>query len=257
MLWCGVVSLFPEMFSALINYGVTGRAVTNKQIHLDLLNPRAFSLPPHYRVDDKPYGGGPGMVMQVEPLQKAIQQAKANYKQFIQSGDQIQSNRFNPSQSIGTPKVIYLSPRGKQVTHSTLFQQARSLEPLIFIAGRYEGIDQRLIELEVDQEWSIGDYILTGGELPAMVILDALIRLVPGVLGDPTSCDLESFSDGLLEYPQYTRPEKYQGLSVPEVLLSGNHVKIKNWRDEQKMKQTSALRPDLLNNGAKQTANKN
>jgi tRNA (guanine37-N1)-methyltransferase len=176
-------------------------------------------------VDDRPYGGGPGMVMTIEPLRKAISAAKDWIK--------------------GDPLVVYLSPQGK-VLQQTAVNQFATGQSLILIAGRYEGIDERLIELEVDQEWSIGDYVLSGGELPAMVFMDALIRQLPGALGHKESANQDSFADGILDCPHYTRPEKYEGLDVPEVLLSGNHEKIRQWRLKQSLLRTKQRRPDLL-----------
>jgi tRNA (guanine37-N1)-methyltransferase len=235
MLWCGIVSLFPEMFSALTQYGVTSRAVKQSLIQIDFFNPRDHA--PHRRVDDRPYGGGPGMVMQVEPLEKAIAAAKAQAKLLKQP----------------EPKVVYLSPKGQPFTQKRAKKQADAKQPLILIAGRYEGIDERLIQMAVDEQWSIGDYILTGGELAIMVVLDAVIRLIPGALGQQKSNEIESFSGNLLEYPQYTRPEDYRGLKVPEVLLSGNHVRIAAWREAQRISQTQCIRPDLLGEQFKET----
>lgn len=220
-----LITLFPEMFEALTGYGISGRAVNNGLVAVSSFNPRDFTDDPHATVDDRPYGGGPGMVMTIEPLRKAISAAK----------DWIQ----------GEPLVVYLSPQGKVLQQSAVNQFATQ-QSLILIAGRYEGIDERLIELEVDQEWSIGDYVLSGGELPAMVFMDALIRQLPGALGHKESASQDSFAEGILDCPHYTRPDKYEGLDVPEVLLSGNHEKIRQWRLKQSLLRTKQRRPDLL-----------
>ena len=221
-----LITLFPEMFEALTDYGISGRAVNQGLVEVSSFNPRDFTDDPHSTVDDRPYGGGPGMVMMIDPLRKAISAAK----------DWIQ----------GEPLVVYLSPQGKVLQQSAVDQFAMQQRPLILIAGRYEGIDERLIELEVDQEWSIGDYVLSGGELPAMVLLDALIRQLPGALGHSESASQDSFAEGILDCPHYTRPDSYEGLDVPEVLLSGNHEKIRQWRLKQSLLKTKQRRPDLL-----------
>ncbi len=221
-----LITLFPEMFEALTDYGISGRAVNQGLVEVSCFNPRDFTDDPHSTVDDRPYGGGPGMVMMIDPLRKAISAAK----------DWIQ----------GEPLVVYLSPQGKVLQQSAVDQFAMQQRPLILIAGRYEGIDERLIELEVDQEWSIGDYVLSGGELPAMVLLDALIRQLPGALGHSESASQDSFAEGILDCPHYTRPDNYEGLDVPEVLLSGNHEKIRQWRLKQSLLKTKQRRPDLL-----------
>ena len=220
-----LITLFPEMFEALTGYGISSRAVNQGLLEVSSFNPRDFTDDPHATVDDRPYGGGPGMVMTIEPLRKAISAAK----------DWIQ----------GDPLVVYLSPQGK-VLQQTAVNQFATGQSLILIAGRYEGIDERLIELEVDQEWSIGDYVFSGGELPAMVFMDALIRQLPGALGHKESANQDSFADGILDCPHFTRPEKYEGLDVPEVLLSGNHEKIRQWRLKQSLLRTKQRRPDLL-----------
>ena len=220
-----LITLFPEMFEALTGYGISSRAVNQGLLEVSSFNPRDFTDDPHATVDDRPYGGGPGMVMTIEPLRKAISAAK----------DWMQ----------GESLVVYLSPQGK-VLQQTAVNQFATGQSLILIAGRYEGIDERLIELEVDQEWSIGDYVLSGGELPAMVFMDALIRQLPGALGHKESANQDSFADGILDCPHYTRPEKYEGLDVPEVLLSGNHEKIRQWRLKQSLLRTKQRRPDLL-----------
>jgi len=222
----GIISIFPEMFQALTEQGVCGRAVSKGLVGIHCWNPRDFTFDRHQTVDDRPYGGGPGMVMKPEPLKLAIEAAKAR---------------------LGTDsKVIYLSPQGQQLTQSGAETLANEGRNLIFLAGRYEGVDERLIKTMVDEEWSIGDYVLSGGELAAMVMMDSIIRLVPGVLGHDLSAVEDSFVDGLLDCPHYTRPEVYEGMSVPDVLLSGDHAKIKNWRLKQALGRTWQRRPDLL-----------
>lgn len=224
-MWIGAVSLFPEMFSAITEQGVTGRAVRNGIINFNCWNPRDFTLDKYKTVDDRPYGGGPGMLMMVEPLRKAIRAAKA------EAGEKA--------------KVIYLSPQGRKLDQAGARELAQC-ESLILVAGRYEGIDERLMQSEIDEEWSIGDYVLSGGELPAMTLIDAVARLVPGVLGHNLSAVEDSFSDGLLDCPHYTRPEVLDGEGVPSVLLSGNHEKIRQWRSKQSLGRTWLRRPELL-----------
>nr|WP_226960821.1 tRNA (guanosine(37)-N1)-methyltransferase TrmD [Thalassotalea sp. LPB0316] len=221
----GVISLFPEMFDAITQYGVTGRAIRNEIIEFHSWNPRDFTHDKHRTVDDRPYGGGPGMLMMVQPLRDAILAAKA------QLGDDA--------------KVIYLSPQGRKLSQHGVRELSQSSK-LIFIAGRYEGVDERIIQSLVDEEWSVGDYVLSGGELPAMTLIDAIARFVPGVLGHEQSAEQDSFSSGLLDCPHYTRPEVLDGESVPKVLLSGNHEHIRRWRLEQSLQRTWTRRPELL-----------
>jgi tRNA (guanine37-N1)-methyltransferase len=221
----GVVSLFPQMFDAITEYGVTGRAVKDDLLMLNYWNPRDFTQDKHKTVDDRPYGGGPGMVMKVEPLQQAIQAAKQ------QLGQQT--------------KVIALSPQGRRLDQQGL-QELATREAMILVAGRYEGIDERLIKQEVDEEWSIGDYVLSGGELAAMVMVDGVARLLPGVLGDEESAQQDSFMAGLLDHPHYTRPENLADQTVPSVLLGGDHKAIRQWRLKQSIGRTWLRRPDLL-----------
>lgn len=223
-MWFGVVTLFPEMFGAL-ECGITGRAQKDNLITQTFWNPRDYTKNKYRNVDDRPYGGGPGMVMMAQPLQDAIHAAK----------------KAAPI----TPLVIHLSPQGKRFSQ-TAAQELLAKKSLILIAGRYEGIDERLIELEVEQEWSIGDYVLSGGELAAMVMIDTITRLIPGALGHEDSAKEDSLSAGLLKYPQYTRPENLNGLMVPEVLLSGHHETILRWRLKQSLGRTWLKRPDLL-----------
>lgn len=223
-----VISLFPEMFDALTQHGITSRALSRGLYQLQVMNPRVFTSDNHKTVDDRPYGGGPGMVMLAEPLAKAIAEAK---QRLTANGMQ--------------PHVVHMSPRGKPLTHEKVMQLSQ-LKGLVILASRYEGVDQRLLDTQVDEEISIGDYVLSGGELPAMVLLDAVIRQLPGALGDADSAVEDSFVNGLLDYPHYTRPEQYEDLTVPEVLMSGNHAKIREWRLKQSLALTRAKRPDLL-----------
>ncbi|BEE07779.1 tRNA (guanosine(37)-N1)-methyltransferase TrmD [Aeromonas dhakensis] len=226
-MWIGVISLFPEMFRAITEHGVTGRAVKSSLLQIECWNPRDFTHDKHRTVDDRPYGGGPGMLMMVQPLRDAIHAAKQA------AGD--------------GAKVIYLSPQGRKLTQAGVTELATN-QKLILVAGRYEGIDERVIQTEVDEEWSIGDYVLSGGELPAMTLIDAVSRLVPGVLGDQASAEQDSFTDGLLDHPHYTRPEVLDGLAVPEALTSGNHEVIRRWRLKQSLGRTWQRRPELINN---------
>lgn len=222
----GVISLFPEMFQAVTEYGVTGRAVKKGIIELLSINPRTFAHDKHQKVDERPFGGGPGMVMMVQPLRDAILEAKSK---------------------LPNAKVVYMSPQGKRFDHQECQKLAENNE-LIIVAGRYEGIDERIIDKYVDEELSIGDYVLSGGELPAMVVIDAVSRLLPGVLGDELSAVEDSFAAGLLDCPQYTRPPEIDGMSVPDVLMSGDHEKIRKWRLKQSLARTYERRPDILNN---------
>jgi len=219
-----VVTLFPAMIEGQARYGIQGRAIEHGLLQVVTWNPRDFSVDRHRAVDDRPYGGGPGMVMQVQPLRAALHAARTD---------------------AGPAPVIYLSPQGGR------FDQARARElaqqpRLILLAGRYEGIDERVIDLEVDEELSVGDYVLSGGELPALVVMDALTRLLPGALGDADSAQEDSFMDGLLDYPHYTRPEEIDGLQVPDVLIGGHHEEIRRWRHKQALGRTWLRRPDLL-----------
>ena len=224
-MWIGIISLFPEMFKAITEFGVTGRAVKHNLLHMQYYNPRDFTHDKHKTVDDRPYGGGPGMLMMVQPLRDAIQAAKADAGEGV--------------------KVIYLSPQGRKLNQSGV-QELSANQKLILLCGRYEGIDERLIETQIDEEWSIGDYVLTGGEVPAMVLIDAVARFIPGVLGKQASAEEDSFVDGLLDCPHYTRPELLDGLSVPPVLMSGNHEEICKWRLQQSLQRTWLRRPELL-----------
>lgn len=220
-----VVSLFPEMFSVVRDFGVTGRAVERGLIELALWNPRDYACDRHRSVDDRPYGGGPGMVMMVEPLRHAIRAARAAIT--------------------SEAKVICLSPQGRPLDQAALRGMVMR-QRMILVAGRYEGIDERLIEMEVDEEYSIGDYVLSGGELAAMVLIDGVTRLLPGVLGHEDSAQQDSFERGLLDCPHYTRPEEFEGRRVPEILLGGNHAHIARWRLQQGLGRTWQRRPELL-----------
>lgn len=228
-MWIGIISLFPEMFKAITEYGVTGRAVKQHLLQVECWNPRDFTFDKHKTVDDRPYGGGPGMLMMVQPLRDAIRTAKAAAK----AEDGVEA------------KVIYLSPQGRKLDQAgvkTLAQHPK----MILVCGRYEGIDERLIQTEIDEEWSIGDYVLTGGELPAMTLIDAVARFIPGVLGKQASADEDSFASGLLDCPHYTRPEQLDGMPVPDVLMSGHHEQIRKWRLAQSLERTWLRRPELL-----------
>ena len=221
-----VVTLFPEMITAAASYGVTGRAIERKIVSLSVWNPRDYTHDRHRTVDDRPYGGGPGMVMKYQPLHDAVKSAK--------------------SAGSGTAKVIYLSPQGKPIKQA-LLSEACNISQLILIAGRYEGVDERFVEMDCDDEWSVGDYVISGGELAALIVIDAVTRLLPGVLGDEESARQDSHMNGLLDYPHFTRPEQLEGCSVPDILLSGNHADIDRWRLKQALGRTWQRRPDLLN----------
>jgi len=221
----GVVSLFPEMVGTIGEYGVVGRAEQRGLISLDVENPRDHTSDVHRTVDDRPYGGGPGMVMKFAPVAAAIDAAKGKLPE-------------------GCP-VVYLSPQG-QVFDQAMARRFAELPGLVLLAGRYEGIDERLIESRIDAEVSLGDFVLSGGEIAAMAVIDAIVRLLPGVLGDDESAAQDSFMEGLLDHPHYTRPEEIQGLKVPDVLLSGDHAEIARWRYQQALGRSYLRRPDLV-----------
>jgi tRNA (guanine37-N1)-methyltransferase len=225
-----VVTLFPEMFEAVTQYGVTRRAAERGRFQLQAWNPRDFTSDNYRTVDDRPYGGGPGMVMLAEPLQKAITAAKA----------------AQAENGLARSRVVHLSPQGRLLTHDVVKELLARDEALILLASRYEGVDERLLRQQVDEEISIGDYVLSGGELAAMVLIDSLVRQIPGVLGDDASAEQDSFVNGLLDCPHYTRPEVYNGAAVPEVLMSGHHAEIEKWRLKQALGRTWERRPDLL-----------
>lgn len=226
-MWFGVITLFPQMFEAITKYGVTSRAVKNVLIDLQCWNPRDFTSDKHNTVDDRPFGGGPGMLMMVQPLTDAIRAAKAAAGEGVHT--------------------IYLSPQGRKLDQAGVAELAKRPK-LLLVAGRYEGIDERVIESEIDEEWSIGDYVLSGGELPAMTLIDSVSRFIPGVLGHEASATEDSFAEGLLDCPHYTRPEVLEGMEVPPVLLSGNHAEIRRWRLKQSLGRTWLRRPELLEN---------
>ncbi|MFZ6771430.1 tRNA (guanosine(37)-N1)-methyltransferase TrmD [Undibacterium sp. SXout7W] len=224
-----VITLFPEMFVAITQSGVTRRAFEQKKCHLQLWNPRDFTSDRHRSVDDRPYGGGPGMVMLAKPLQAAISAAKER------------------QQALGrtVPKVIYLSPQGKSLTHQRVMSMA-DLSGMVLLCGRYEAVDQRLLDSCVDEEISLGDFVLSGGELPAMALMDSVIRQIPGVLHDGASAVEDSFVNGLLDCPHYTRPEIFEDKPVPAVLISGNHAEIEKWRRQRALEASALKRPDLI-----------
>jgi tRNA (guanine37-N1)-methyltransferase len=224
-----VVTLFPEMFAAITQSGITRRAFEQEKCGLKLWNPRDFTSDNYRTVDDRPYGGGPGMVMLPKPLEAAIAAAKARQAQ----------------QGLPAPRVVYLSPQGRPLTHERVMQ-LRAEAGLVLLCGRYEAVDQRVLERCVDEEISLGDFVLSGGELPAMALMDAVIRQLPGVLNDDVSAVEDSFVNGLLDCPHYTRPEVYEGVPVPEVLTGGNHARIEKWRREQALAATQKKRPDLI-----------
>jgi tRNA (guanine37-N1)-methyltransferase len=219
-----VITLFPGMIRAQSAHGIQGRAVERGLVEVVTWNPRDYTRDRHGSVDDRPYGGGPGMVMQVQPLRDTVAAARA---------------------AAGDAPVVYLSPQGQRLTQAKVRELA-GMAGIILLAGRYEGIDERVIDTEVDEELSIGDYVLSGGELPALVVMDAITRLIPGALGDADSALEDSFMEGVLDYPHYTRPEEIDGLRVPEPLLGGNHAEIRRWRLKQALGRTWLRRPDLL-----------
>jgi tRNA (guanine37-N1)-methyltransferase len=229
MLQFDVVTLFPAMFDAVTELGVTGRARERGLYQFVAWNPRDFTTNVHRTVDDRPYGGGPGMVMMAEPLDRAL--AAARQRQV--------------SAGVERPRMVHLTPQGRLLDHALVAELAHE-QGLVLLAGRYEGVDERLIERQAIEEVSVGDYVLSGGELAAMVLMDSVVRQLPGALGDAESASQDSFVDGLLDHPHYTRPESYEGAAVPAVLLSGNHAVITRWRLKQSLGRTWQRRPDLL-----------
>lgn len=225
-MWIGVITLFPEMFFAITKFGIISRAVKKKILNINFWNPRNYVFNKKKSVDDRPYGSSVGMLMKPEPLFFAIKNAK------LKIGED--------------SKVIYLTPQGKKFDQRSAYRFFKK-KKLILVCGRYEGIDERIIKSEIHEEWSIGDYILSGGELAAMVLIDSIVRIIPGVLGCINSLKDDSFSDGLLEYPHYTRPKVFNNMRVPSVLLSGNHLLIKRWKKKQSLGRTWKKRPDLFN----------
>lgn len=228
-MWVAVITLFPEMFQSITEYGITGRAVKRDLVTFTCINPRDFTEDVYRRVDERPFGGGPGMVMMAEPLAKAINHAK---QLATQAG-------------LSLVPVLYMSPQGKTLNEPAV-KQLGQYDGLIVLCGRYEGIDERLIQRYVDQEWSIGDYVLSGGELPAMVLLDSLIRRLPEAMSDQQSAEQDSFVDGLLDCPHYTKPDVFEGEAVPEVLKTGHHLNIEKWRFVQRYQRTQQRRPELV-----------
>lgn len=229
MLYIDVITLFPQLFTPFLESGVTRRGFTQGQCHFQTWNPRDFTNDIHRTVDDRPYGGGPGMVMLAEPLTQSISNARINQQK----------------QGISKSRTIYFSPHGKHLDHETVVRLSQ-YQGLILICGRYESIDQRCLDQHVDEEISLGDFVLSGGEIAAIALIDAMVRLLPGVLNHQQSAVEDSFVNGLLDCPHYTRPEIYQGTSVPNVLLSGNHAAIAKWRREESLRVTQQKRPDLI-----------
>jgi tRNA (guanine37-N1)-methyltransferase len=229
----GVVTLFPEMFAAISDFGISGRAIKNQLLNLQCWNPRDFAADKHRTVDDRPFGGGPGMLMKTDTLVAAIREAR---------GQLLTKLADSSAKSVRT---VYLSPQGKAMDQRKVADLAE-LEGLVLVCGRYQGIDSRVIETEIDEEVSLGDFVLSGGELAAMALIDAMVRLKPGALGDADSAHEDSFAAGLLHWPEYTRPQQFEGKSVPEVLLSGDHEAIRIWRVKQSLGSTWLKRPDLL-----------
>lgn len=223
-----VITLFPDMILEGSSYGVTGTAIERETVGLSVWNPRDYTQDKHRTVDDRPYGGGPGMVMKYQPLYDAVNDAK------IKNAN-------------ADCKVVYLSPQGQQINQKLLIEASKCSQ-LILVAGRYEGVDERFVDTVCDEEWSLGDYVISGGELAALIVIDSITRLVPGVLGDADSAQQDSFMNGLLDTPHYTRPEQGQMGEVPSVLLSGNHKAIERWRLKQSLGRTEQRRPDLLEN---------
>jgi tRNA (guanine37-N1)-methyltransferase len=224
-----VISIFPQMLEAVSRHGITSRALEEKLFELKTWDPRDFTTDNYRRVDDRPYGGGPGMVMLAEPLRACIDAARARQRDA----------------GVESPKVLLMSPQGERLTEKLVQELAR--EPgLVLVAGRYEGVDERVVQKCVDREVSIGDYVTSGGELPAMVVIDCIVRRLPGSLNDAESASQDSFSAGLLDWPHYTRPEEWSEAQVPEVLMSGNHAGIARWRRKQALGRTSDRRPDMI-----------
>jgi tRNA (guanine37-N1)-methyltransferase len=224
-----VITIFPEMLDALLDHGITRRALDEKRFELRSWDPRDFAVDAYRRIDDRPYGGGPGMVMMAEPLRAAVDAAKARQRDA----------------GVPRPKVLLMSPQGERLTEALVIELAQE-EGLVVVAGRYEGVDERVVERVVDREVSIGDYVTSGGELPAMVLIDCMVRRLPGSLNDSESASQDSFSEGLLDWPHYTRPEEWNGARVPEVLVSGNHAAIARWRRMQALGRTWDRRPELV-----------
>ena len=224
-----VITLFPEMFDALLDHGITRRALDERVFDLKAWDPRDFTTDGYRRIDDRPYGGGPGMVMMAGPLEQGVEAAKRRQREA----------------GVASPKVLLMSPQGERLNEA-LVRELAAQPGLVLVAGRYEGVDERLVDTHVDREISIGDYVTSGGELPAMVLIDCIVRRLPGSLHDAGSASQDSFSEGLLDWPHYTRPEEWNGARVPEVLLSGDHGSIARWRRKQALGRTWQRRPELL-----------
>ncbi|WP_317200052.1 tRNA (guanosine(37)-N1)-methyltransferase TrmD [uncultured Psychrobacter sp.] len=231
-MYFAVISIFPEMFAAIREFGITGRAVAGNQVTIECINPRDYTTDNYRRIDERPFGGGPGMVMMAEPLAQAIEDAKLRAAKY---GCRIDKAHC---------PVIYMSPQGQTLSENSVVSMAK-FDGMILLCGRYEGIDERLLSQYVDMEVSLGDYVLTGGELPAMVVMDSVIRRLPDIMGDDKSAIQDSFVDGLLDCPHYTKPHEFADMRVPEVLLSGHHSNIAKWRFGQQVTRTQARRPDL------------
>lgn len=230
-----VVTIFPEMLNSVFRQGVVGKAIESDLVQLRTWNPRDFTRDVHRTVDDRPFGGGPGMLMKIEPVVAALTAAKKDFSAYC--GEKTGRS--------STPRCVYLSPQGKPI-NQRLLREVATWSGVVMLCGRYEGVDERVIESEIDQEWSLGDFVLSGGEIAAAAVIDGVARLLPGVLGHAGSAAADSFENGLLDCPHYTRPETYCGQKVPAVLLSGNHEQIKRWRLEQSVRRTIERRPDLL-----------
>ena len=231
-MYFAVISIFPEMFTAIRDFGITARAVSQQQVTIDCINPRDYTTDNYRRIDERPYGGGPGMVMMAGPLSQALEQARTR---ALAHGCRMDAEHC---------PVVYMSPQGKTLSEASVVDMAK-YDGMIILCGRYEGIDERLLTQYVDIEISLGDYVLTGGELPAMVMMDSVIRRLPDVMGDDQSAEQDSFVDGLLDCPHYTKPHHFADMAVPEVLLSGHHANIAKWRFLQQVSRTKARRPDL------------
>lgn len=231
-MYFAVISIFPEMFAAIREFGITGRALTQSQVTIECINPRDYTTDNYRRIDERPFGGGPGMVMMAEPLAKAIEAAR------------LQASNHGCRIDKAHCPVIYMSPQGQTLNENSVVSMTK-YDGMIILCGRYEGIDERLLSLYIDLEVSLGDYVLTGGELPAMVMMDSVIRRLPDIMGDDKSAEQDSFVDGLLDCPHYTKPHEFQAMAVPDVLLSGHHANIAKWRFSQQVARTQARRPDL------------
>lgn len=237
-MYFAVISIMPDMFAAITEFGITSRAINQGRVKVDCINPRDFTSDNYRRIDERPFGGGPGMVMMAEPLAQAIKYAKQLANNYFTN------SKFGTQSTQPYCPVVYLSPQGETLAESTVVPMAQ-YDGMILLCGRYEGVDERLLEKYVDKQVSIGDFVLTGGELPAMVLMDSVIRRLPDVMGDDKSAEQDSFVDGLLDCPHYTKPVEFEGMLVPAVLLSGHHANIAKWRFVQQVNRTQALRPDL------------